>query len=80
LAFDVLQQSKLQNVFAQQLLIQEQHRLQLDNKSKRKRIMLIGVCVVASLWFGYEPAKVIMQQMQWQGWLLAALAVYIAAK
>ena len=80
LAFDVLQQSKQQNVFAQQLLMQEQHRLQLENKSKRKRVMLTGVCVVASLWFGYEPAKMIMQQMQWQGWLLAVLAVYIAAK
>jgi len=80
LAFDVLQQSKQQNVFAEYLMKQEQLRIQGESKSKRKKVLLAGVASLAALWFGFEPAKEVMEQMQWQGWLLAALAVYIIAK
>ncbi len=77
LAYDVLQQSKQQNVIAQQLIELEHKKSLKEAKERRKKTLLASVLVVAGLWFGYEPAREILQQMQWQGWLLIGCALYI---
>ncbi|NRA22344.1 MAG: ubiquinone biosynthesis regulatory protein kinase UbiB [Oceanospirillaceae bacterium] len=80
LAYDVLQQAKTQQVQTQQLQLQMQLK-QLDESNKRRKTSLLaGVCIIAALWFGYEPAKVFMEQLAWQGWVFAVLALYIISK
>lgn len=80
LAYDVLQQGKQQNLIAQQLVEQEQERALQRAKANRKKVFLAGSAVVAGLWFGYEPAKIVMQQMQWQAWVFIGLAFYILSR
>jgi ubiquinone biosynthesis protein len=80
LAYDVLQQSKQQNTFAQQLVEQERKRVIAQQKSTKKKMFLVIGLLGASLWFGYEPARIIMQDIQWQGWLLGFAALYILAR
>ena len=80
LAYDVLQQSKQQQVFTQQMIVQQELKRQLDAKALRKKVFLSGAAILAALWFGYEPAKIVMQQLEWQGWALAAVAVFIISR
>jgi ubiquinone biosynthesis protein len=77
LAYDVLQQSKQQNVIAQQLIELEHKKSLKEAKERRKKTLLASILVIAGLWFGYEPAREILEQMQWQGWLLIGSAFYI---
>ena len=77
LAYDVLQQSKQQNVIAQQLIELEHKKSLKESKERRKKTLLASVLVIAGLWVGYEPAREILQQMQWQGWVLFGFALYI---
>ena len=77
LAYDVLVQSKQQNVIAQQMIELEYKKSLKQEKERRKKTLFASVLVIAGLWFGYEPAREILQQMQWQGWLFIGLALYI---
>ncbi len=80
LAFDVLQQSKQRNVFNQQLIEQEQKHRQLRSKSTGKKVIMTAGLLLAALWFGYEPAQMVMQQIEWQGWALGLLAIYVLTR
>jgi ubiquinone biosynthesis protein len=80
LAYDVLQQSKQQNIFAQQLQREEQARQVNEAKSKRKKYLTTSGLILSALWFGSDQAKLIMQQLEWQGWILLALAFYVLSK
>ena len=80
LAYDVLQQSKQQNIVVQQLQRQEQARLQSEAKSKGKKYLIATGLILLALWFGSDQAKLIMQQLEWQGWALLTLAFYVLSK
>ena len=80
LAYDVLQQGKQQNIFAQQLVEQERQRIEKARKETRKKVLLASVLVISSLWFGSEPAQQVMRGIEWQAWLLSLAALYILVR
>jgi len=80
LAYDVLQQSKLQNSLSYQLVEQQQQRELQLGKAKRKKYLLAGGLLVSAFWFGSEPARLLLQQIQWQGWLLGLAALYVVSR
>lgn len=80
LAYDVLQQGKQQHLTAQLLVEQENKRVQALAKEKRKKTLLASALVLAGLWFGYEPAKEVLQQLEWQAWAFIGLALYVLAR
>jgi ubiquinone biosynthesis protein len=77
LAFDVLQQSKQQHILLEQRMLNEQKRQQLAAKKQTKKRMMIGVLLLLSAYVGYEPARELLQQIEWQGWLLAMIAFVV---
>ena len=77
LAYDVLQQAKQQNIFAQQLVEQERQRVEKSRKATRKKVLLASVLIISSLWFGSESAQHAMRGIEWRAWLLGLATLYV---
>ncbi|MGB1239387.1 MAG: ubiquinone biosynthesis regulatory protein kinase UbiB [Pseudomonadales bacterium] len=77
LAFEVLQQGKQHNLLLQQLSQHQRREQQVAKaKAKQNKMLALGLAV-AALWFGVEPAQQWMAQVDLEGWLLAALALFV---
>lgn len=77
LAFDTLQQIKNQPS-QNRLAVLAQIKQDEDRRSKlgRKRLIAVG-CIVAALWFGHDPSREWMEQLNFFGWLIGGLGVYL---
>jgi ubiquinone biosynthesis protein len=77
LAFDVLNQSKQQHILLEQRMLSEQKRQQLEAKKLGKKRMTTVILLLLAAYIGYEPARELLQQIEWQGWLLAFIAFIV---
>jgi ubiquinone biosynthesis protein len=80
LAFDALQQSKQQSFLTRQLIEEERLRAEQQKSKNHKKSMLVAILLCTGLWFGYEPARQIMEQIEWQGWILLGLTLYVVVR
>jgi len=77
LAFDVLNQSKQQHTLLEKRMRDEQKRQRREAKKQGEKRILTVALLLLSAYIGYEPARELLQQIEWQGWLLAFIAFIV---